>query len=453
MPLVILALGIALLLFLMIVLKMNGFIALVIVSVVVGMAQGMPLLATVDDKGEKVKGLLDVIQSGVGGQTGKLVLLLGFGAMLGVFMADMGAANRLATTMINKFGIKHSQLAIVIVSFLVGVVLFYETAFVIIIPIVFAVCRAYKIPVMWLAMPMAIALSTMHSFLPPHPGPSAVANMYDASIGLTMLYGLLFAIPLGAVVAIMWPRLPFVKSVTARPPAGLVNEKEWTDEEMPGFWASLCITALPVILIGGHAILEVTLGHEHAVTKVMAFIGHDWFALMLSLLVAVAYFGLVRKVPMDKIMASCAASVKSIAMIVFIIGGGGAFAAVLKNGGISDYILGITENLSLSPIIIAWLIAALMRVALGSASVAVVAAAGIAVPMIAGGGVSPEIMTLATACGSIMASHVNDPGFWMFKEFLGLSVAETIKVRTTYTSLLSVLGLGACLLLSLVVPA
>ncbi|MGJ9483210.1 hypothetical protein ACRQEG_03320 [Actinotignum sp. GS-2025f] len=122
MPLVILALGIALLLFLMIVLKMNGFIALVIVSVVVGMAQGMPLLATVDDKGEKVKGLLDVIQSGVGGQTGKLVLLLGFGAMLGVFMADMGAANRLATTMINKFGIKHSQLAIVIVSFLVGVV-------------------------------------------------------------------------------------------------------------------------------------------------------------------------------------------------------------------------------------------------------------------------------------------------------------------------------------------
>uniref|UniRef100_UPI0026718309 GntT/GntP/DsdX family permease n=1 Tax=Actinotignum sanguinis TaxID=1445614 RepID=UPI0026718309 len=302
MPLVILALGIALLLFLMIVLKMNGFIALVIVSVVVGMAQGMPLLATVDDKGEKVKGLLDVIQSGVGGQTGKLVLLLGFGAMLGVFMADMGAANRLATTMINKFGIKHSQLAIVIVSFLVGVVLFYETAFVIIIPIVFAVCRAYKIPVMWLAMPMAIALSTMHSFLPPHPGPSAVANMYDASIGLTMLYGLIFAIPLGAVVAIMWPRLPFVKSVTARPPAGLVNEKEWTDEEMPGFWASLCITALPVILIGGHAILEVTLGHDHAVTKVMAFIGHDWFALMLSLLVAVAYFGLLRKVPMDQIM-------------------------------------------------------------------------------------------------------------------------------------------------------
>ncbi|MDK6630642.1 SLC13 family permease, partial [Actinotignum timonense] len=220
-------------------------------------------------------------------------------------------------------------------------------------------------------------------------------------------------------------------SVTARPPAGLVNEKEWTDEEMPGFWASLCITALPVILIGGHAILEVTLGHEHAVTKVMAFIGHDWFALMISLLVAVAYFGLVRKVAMDKIMASCAASVKSIAMIVFIIGGGGAFAAVLKNGGISDYILSITENLSLSPIIIAWLIAALMRVALGSASVAVVAAAGIAVPMIAGGGVSPEIMTLATACGSIMASHVNDPGFWMFKEFLGLSVAETIKVRTT----------------------
>ncbi|KMY22703.1 GntP family gluconate:proton (H+) symporter [Actinobaculum suis] len=450
MPLLYLALGIALLLLLMLKFKVNGFISLIIVSVVVGMLQGMPLL---DDPDNNVTGLLNVIKTGVGGQTGKLVLLLGFGAMLGVFMADMGAANRLATTMINKFGIKHAQIAIIIVAFLVGVVLFWETAWVILIPIVFAVCRSYKIPIMWLAMPLAIALSTMHSFLPPHPGPSAVAGIYNASIGATLMWGLVIAIPIGAATALIWPRLPFVKKVIAKPPAGLVSEKEWTEDEMPPFGISLLITALPVLLIGGHAIMEVTLGHDNPVTKVFTFIGHDWFALMISLIFAILYFTLVRKVPMDSIMKSCTGSVKSIAMIVFIIGGGGAFAAVLKGGGISDYILQITQDLPLSPILLAWAIAAVMRVALGSASVAVVTAAGIAAPLVAAGSVSPEVMVLATACGSVMASHVNDPGFWMFKEFLGLSVADTLRVRTGYTTVLSFLGLAGCLLLGLVVPA
>ena len=450
MPLLILALGIALLLILMIAFKVNGFISLIIVSLVVGIAQGMPLL---DDKEAEITGLLNVIKGGVGGQTGKLVLLLGFGAMLGVFMADMGAANRLATTLINKFGVKHSQLAIIIVAFLVGVVLFWETAWVILIPIVFAVCRSYKIPVMWLAMPLAIALSTMHSFLPPHPGPSAVAGIYNASIGLALLWGLIISLPIGTAVALIWPRLGFVKKITANPPAGLASDKEWTDEEMPGFWMSLFITAMPVLLIGGHAILEVTLGKNNAVTKVFSFIGHDWFALLLSLMFAVLYFTLVRKVPMDTIMASCSKSVKSIAMIVFIIGGGGAFAAVLRQGGISDYIVEITQSVNRSPIILAWAIAAIMRVALGSASVAVVTAAGIAAPLIAAGTVSPEIMVLATACGSVMASHVNDPGFWMFKEFLGLSLSDTLKVRTSYTTVLSCLGLIGCLIMGAIVPA
>lgn len=453
MPLVILIAGIALLLLLMLLFKVNGFISLIIVSVVVGVAQGIPLFTEKATDGKKIPGLLDIIQQGVGGQTGKLVLLLGFGAMLGVFMADMGAANRLATTMINKFGVKHAQISIIMVCFLIGVVLFWETAWVIVIPIVFAVCRNYEIPVIWLAMPTAIALSAMHSFLPPHPGPSAVAGLYNASIGLTLLYGLIIALPAGAAVALIWPRLPFVKKVVAHPPAGLVNEKHWEDDEMPSFSASLLITALPVVLIGSHAILEVALGHDHTATRVMSFIGHDWFALMLSLIVAVLYFTVVRKVKMEAIMKSCTNSVKSIAMIVFIIGGGGAFAAVLKAGGISDYIKEMTMGINLSPIIIAWLIAAVMRVALGSASVAVVAAAGIAAPMIATGGVSPEIMVLATACGSIMASHVNDPGFWMFKEFLGLTVPETLKVRTTYTSVLSFLGLFGCLGLSLFIHA
>jgi Gnt-I system high-affinity gluconate transporter len=150
---------------------------------------------------------------------------------------------------------------------------------------------------------------------------------------------------------------------------------------------------------------------------------------------------------MDTLMDSCSKSIKSIAMIIFIIGAGGAFKQVLQAGGISDYIADLTSGWNVSPIILAWGIAALMRIALGSASVAVTAAAGIATPLVAAGGVSPEIMVLATACGSVIASHLNDPGFWMFKEFLGLSVSDTLKVRTTYTTVLAILGLGGCLLL------
>jgi len=442
-PLVILAAGIALLLVLMLVFKLNGFIALILVSIAVGLMQGLPFIS--DD--DEVTTVMGAIVDGVGGQVDDLILILGFGAMLGVLMADMGAANRLATSLINSFGVKRAQLAIVIVAFLVGVVLFWETAWVILIPIVFAVARQQKLPVMWLAIPLAIALSTMHSFLPPHPGPTAVAGYYDASIGKTLLFGLIIALPIGLLVALVWPRLGFVRKVQANVPEGLVSEKEFTDETMPGFGVSLGITALPVILIAGSAILELTLPEGNIAVKIFGAIGDAPVALLIGLLVALLYFRLGRHIPMDTLMDSCSKSIKSIAMIIFIIGAGGAFKQVLQAGGISDYIADLTSGWNVSPIILAWGIAALMRIALGSASVAVTAAAGIATPLVAAGGVSPEIMVLATACGSVIASHLNDPGFWMFKEFLGLSVSDTLKVRTTYTTVLAILGLGGCLLL------
>lgn len=449
MPLVILAVGIALLLLLMLVFKLNGFISLILVAVVVGLLQGLPFISGDNDQVTVMSSIVD----GVGGQVDDLILILGFGAMLGVLMADMGAANRLATTLIRGFGVKRAQLAIVIVAFLVGVVLFWETAWIILIPIVFAVARQEKLPIMWLAMPLAIALSSMHSFLPPHPGPTAVAGIYEASIGKTLLFGLIIALPVGLAVALVWPRLGFIRSVTATAPEGLVSEKEFTDETMPSFGVSLGITALPILLIAGSAIFELGLGEGHVVTRVFAAIGDAPVALLIGLLAAICYFALVRRVPMDTLMGSCSSSIKSIAMIIFIIGAGGAFKQVLQAGGISDYIIELTGGWDISPIILAWAIAALMRIALGSASVAVVAAAGIAQPLVASGAASPELMVLATACGSVIASHLNDPGFWMFKEFLGLSVKDTLKVRTTYTTVLAILGLAGCLLLSLFIHA
>lgn len=293
----------------------------------------------------------------------------------------------------------------------------------------------------------------MHSFLPPHPGPTTVAGIFDASVGRTLLFGLIIALPIGTAVALLWPRMPFVKSVTGHIPPGLVAEREFAEDELPSFGISLTITALPIVLIAGAAILDLTVGSDGPLMNFVLFIGEAPVALLIGLLFALAYFALVKKVPMETLVKYCGGAIKSIAMIIFIIGAGGAFKQVLQDAGVSEYVGNTVSGWNLSPLILGWLVAVLMRIALGSASVAVVAAAGITLPLLQAGGCNPELMVLAVACGSVAASHLNDPGFWMFKEFLGLSVTDTLKVRTTYTSVLAVLGLGGVLLLSLFIPA
>lgn len=443
MPLVILALGIALLLVLMLWIKLDSFTSLLVTAVVVALALTMPL-------GDIVK----TLKAGVGSMSGTTLIVL-LGGMLGVLLADMGVAGRLADTLVKRFGIDRVPLAIIVVAFLVGVVMFYEAAFVILIPIVFTIVREAKKPLLWLALPMSIMLSAMHSFLPPHPGPVAVAGVMGASVGKTLLIGLPIALVFGTGVALVWPHLSVVKNNHATIPSGLVAEHEFKDEDAPSFMSSLALTILPIVLIGGAAIVEALPGDgdESTFRSVVEFIGDAPIALLVSVLVSIAYFNWRRRIPMPSILKACQGGLKSVAMIVFIILAGGAFKQVLVEGGISDYVMQITSGWNLSPIVLAWLVAVIMRLALGSASVASVAAAGIAVPLVQASGVSPEIMVLAVTCGSIFCSHVNDPGFWMFKEYLNLSVVDTFKVRSTYTTVLSVLGLGGVLVMNALITA
>jgi Gnt-I system high-affinity gluconate transporter len=440
MPLVIVAIGVALLLLLMVKFKLNGFISLIIVAILVGLGEGMPL-----DK------ILASLSDGIGGQLDKLVMVLGFGAMLGLVLADSGAAQRIAGTMLKTFGIKHVQLAIILAAIALGITMFYEVAFVLLIPLAFTIVRQTRLKLLWIALPLSITLSTMHSFLPPHPGPVAVAGTFHASVGLTLLYGLCIAIPVGALIALAWPRLPFIKEMDPQIPAGLVSERTFEDHDMPTFGTSLFVAMFPVILIAGGAIATLTIPKGNSALTVIDFIGAPPIALLVSLMLAIWLVGLRVGRSMDELMKSCAGAVKSIAMILVVIGGGGAFKQVLVDSGINDYILHMTSGWAVSPIILAWGIAVIMRIALGSATVAVVAAAGIALPLVTAGTVAPEVMVLAVTCGSIAFSHVNDPGFWLYKEFLGLSVLDAIKTRTTYTSVLSILGLGGVLLLNTVV--
>ncbi|CAM5658986.1 gluconate:H+ symporter [Streptomyces griseorubiginosus] len=433
MPLLVVGISVLSLLLLMTRLRLNGFAALLLVAVGVALVRGIP-----------VASIPDVLSEGIGDQIGDTMLTIGLGAMVGRVMGDSGAAQRIACTLLHAFGPRRVQVAMVITSMLIGVTMFYEVAFIIIVPIAFTLVRVTGSKLLWVGLPMSIALSTMHSFLPPHPGPTAVAATFHASVGLTLFYGLFIAVPLGTLIALTWPRLPFIKAMTPSIPKGLVSEREFTDEEMPGLGWSLFVSLFPVVLIVAAAVTDMATA-ESPFLHVITFIGSAPIALLLTLCLAVWAFGPRIGRSLDDVGASCTSAAQAMAMILLVIGAGGAFKNVLVEGGISDYIKDATEGWSISPIVLAWVIAVILRVALGSATVAVVTASGVVLPLLAGSGVHPEMMVLAVACGSIACSHVNDPGFWLFKEYFNLSVIEAIKVRTTYTTVLAVLGLGAVL--------
>ena len=225
----------------------------------------------------------------------------------------------------------------------------------------------------------------------------------------------------------------------------LVGEREFTDQEMPGLGWSLGVALFPVVLIAGAAVTELAVPGDSHFMNLIAFIGSAPIALLLTLLLAIWVFGPRIGRSLEEVGGSCASAAKAMAMILLVIGAGGAFKNVLVEGGISDYIKDLTHSWPISPLVLAWLIAVILRVALGSATVAVVTASGVVLPLVAGSGIHPEMMVLAVSCGSIAFSHVNDPGFWLFKEYFNLSVVEAIKVRTSYTTVLAILGLGGVL--------
>jgi len=437
MPLVYVALAVVLLLVLMIPLKMNGFISLILTSIFVGFLVGMP-----------VEQIWEVIGDGLGGQLSGTALIVGIGAMLGTVLADAGAAQRIATTLVDKMGLKRVQLAILITSFVLGVTMFFEVAFVLLIPLVFVIVRQTKLNLLWVALPMSIGLSTTHSFLPPHPGPAAVVGVFEADMGLTLLYGLIIAIPVATFIAYTWTRVPFFKKINPAIPEGLVTTKQFKEEEMPSFGVSVFVALIPVVLIAIDAVNTLFLPEDNGFRHVMGFIGASETALLIGLLISMWLLGPRIGRPLKDVMNSCSNAVKPMAMILLVIGAGGAFKQVLVDGGIADYIKAITDGWAMSPIILAWLIAALLRIALGSATVAVMTAAGVVLPIAQASGVPMELMVLAVSCGSVAFSHVTDPGFWMFKEFLNLSVTDALKLRTTYTTALGILGLIGVLILN-----
>ncbi len=436
MPFLSVAIGVALLLLLMIRFKLNGFIALILVALAVALLLGMPI-----DK------VIASAEKGVGGTLGKLALIIGFGSMLGKLLADCGAAQRIASTLIEKSGRQYIQWAVVLTGFIVGFSLFYEVGFVLLLPLVFTIAASARIPVLYIGVPMAAALSVTHGFLPPHPGPTAIAAIFHADMGKTLLLGTILAIPTVILAGPIYAR--FLKGIDKPIPEGLFNQRTFTEKEMPSFAVSVWTALVPVILMAVRALAEMLLPSGLALLVYAEFIGDPVMATLIAVLIAIFTYGLNRGRSIDEVMNSIADSVKIIAMILLIIGGGGAFMQVLVDSGVDRHIASIMHGSGVSPILLAWSIAAFLRIALGSATVAAITAGGIVAPLIATTGTSPELMVLAVGSGSVIFSHVNDPGFWMFKEYFNLSIMETVKSWSALETIISLCGLVGCLLLNL----
>lgn len=311
---------------------------------------------------------------------------------------------------------KNVRWAVCLTGFVVGIALFYEIGFVLLIPLVFTIAAEAKVNLLEVGIPMAASLSVAHGFLPPHPGPTAIAVIFNADLGITLIYGFIIAVPTVILAGPLYYN--FVKDLKPEIPKGLYNPKIFKEDEMPSFAISIFTALVPVVLMAASAIVKMTLDDTYSIYHILVFLGNPDIALTISVIIAIFTFGLNRGKSMKEIMTSVEDAVKTIAMILLVVAGGGVLKQILIDSGLGTYIGSLIHGSDMSPLLMAWLIAAVIRTSVGSATVAALTAGGIVAPLIPLTGVSPELMVLAVGAGSVIFSPPNDPGFWLFKEFL-----------------------------------
>ncbi|REA78074.1 gluconate:H+ symporter [Staphylococcus pseudintermedius] len=447
-PLLSVAIAIIVLLILIMKLQLNTFVALVITAMVTGILLGMPF-----DK------IVATIETGMGGTLGHIALIFGLGAMLGKLLADGGGATQIADTLIAKLGKKYVQWAMVIASFIIGIALFFEVGLVLLIPLVFTIAKRMNVSQLKIGMPMVTALSVTHGFLPPHPGPVVIAKELGANIGEVLLYGFIVAIPVtiiaGPVFAKIAPRLTPTAFQREGDISSLGATKSYKDEELPSFGLSTFTALLPVLLMLFATLWQLISGHEgkahNTLESMIYFIGSAGTAMLIAVVFAVFSMGIRRGIPTKQVMNTLTQAIYPIGMMLLIIGAGGAFKQVLIDGGVGGAIEKIFTDVNISPILLAWLVAAILRLALGSATVAAISTTGIVLPLLQTADVNLALVALAIGAGSIFCSHVNDAGFWMFKEYFGLTVKETFLTWSLIETIISVSGLVFVLFISLFV--
>jgi Gnt-I system high-affinity gluconate transporter len=428
---------ILLLVFLITYLKVNSFVAFLLISLSAGVMLGIPL-----------PDLAKTIQKGLGDTLGSLVTIIVLGAMLGKLVAESGAAQQISGTLINIFGQKNMAWGLMFTGFIIGIPLFYNVGFVLMIPLVFALVHQYKLHPLVTGVPMMASLSVAHGFLPPHPSPAALVAQFQANMGLTLMYGIAIAIP-----AIILAGPIFAKTLVNRPikSLGTFSMKSLSENELPNKLSSFVTALLPVFLLVFTTIAEVYIDKTTVLGQVFKLVADPAMVMLVAICFATYSLGLRMGKKMEDIMNIYAEAVKDVGMILLIIAGAGTLKEVLLVSGVSKEIAGYLGALPIPPLVLGWLMAAIIRVCVGSATIAGLTAAGMIYPLVAGGGVDPNLMVLSIGAGSLMFSHVNDGGFWLFKEYFNLSISETIRSWSVMESIVSIVGLIGVLTLNAII--
>jgi GntP family gluconate:H+ symporter len=421
--------------------RLHPFVALILVSLAMGVAAGMPPAAAVK-----------AFQDGVGSVLGFIAVVVGLGTMLGKLMAESGAATRIATTLIGLFGERRVHWAIMVVAFIVGIPVFFQVGFVLLVPLVFTIARRTGTSLVKIGISLVAGLSVVHGMLPPHPAAMLAVGAYNADVGLTILYGLIVGLPTAALAGPIYAGwiAPRIALPAENPMAAQLGGE--STREMPSFAISIFTVLVPVILILLSSAATVFLDAASSARSTLNFIGSPIVALLVALLFSFWSLGRARHFTKEEVLKFCNDCLAPTATILLVIGAGGGFNAVLVQSGVGRAIAALAVGSHASPLLLAWIVAALIRVATGSATVAMTTAAGIVAPIaLATPGTNAELLVLATGAGALVLSHVNDAGFWLIKEFFNMTVPQTLKTWTVAETIIGVAGLAFTMLLSLAV--
>ena len=418
--------------------KWHAFISLTVASLFLALVSGLSM-----DK------IVSGYEAGVGGALGHLVGILALGTILGKMMAESGAGVRIADFFVAKFGVKKLPWAMLLAGFIIGIPVFFEVGILILLPLVISIYKTSKQNILLIALPAITGLSIVHGLVPPHPGAVAAISIYNANLGKVLIYSLIVAIPAAIIAGPLYAKWIY-KRVTPENEPELIKIN-MAAKKMPSTGISFFVILLPVILMI-FSVFAPYMGLSGGIEKFFIFIGNPLIALLIAVFAAFYFFGIrqgIDKKGLKILVESCFMPVGS---IIAIIGAGGGFKQILIDSGVGNTIADMSQNMDLSPLVLAFLIAGLIRIATGSATVALTTAAGIVAPIVQHmSGVNLELLVIVTGAGSLMFSHVNDAGFWMVKEYLGLSVKETFKTWTVLETILSFVAFGVALVLNMFV--
>jgi GntP family gluconate:H+ symporter len=415
------------------VVKLNPIITLLVTALGLAIVAGMPLPSIVHS-----------FEVGVGGTLGHIAIIVALGTMLGKMMAESGAADQIAHTLTRTFGEKNVPWAMVVIALIVGLPAFFEVAFVLLVPVLFTVARRTKTSLIMAGLPMVAGLSVVHGLVPPHPAAMLAVTTYHADVGRTILYGLLIGFPTAIIAGPLFAKIvaPRVVLSTENPIADQLTTID-PSHGLPGFWISVLTILFPVLLMLTGSWADVFSAPGTSANNILRIVGNDDMALLIGVLFSFITLGVMRGFSRETILRFSNECLAPTAAITLLVGAGGGFGRILQDSGVSTAIIAVALKSHVPLLLLAWSLAAALRLATGSATVAMATAANIVAPIaLHSTGVHPELLAIATGAGSLIFSHVNDGGFWLIKEYFNMTVGQTLKTWSVCETIISVTALA-----------